>query len=115
MGHAVEMAEASKVTLRIRSKDVPYINSAKEYAEMGLVPKGAHNNRDFFGKRISISENVPLFLKDIFYDPQTSGGLLISASKEASEKILSRLKGAPVDYSCVGEVEEYSGKRVLVD
>lgn len=115
MGHAVEMAEASKVTLRIRSKDVPYINAAKEYAEMGLVPKGAHNNRDFFGKRISISENVPLFLRDIFYDPQTSGGLLISASKEASEKILSRLKGTPVDHSCVGEVEEYSGKRVLVD
>lgn len=47
LGHAIEMAEGSNVTFRIKSNDIPYIASAEEYANMGLIPAGAYKNRDF--------------------------------------------------------------------
>ncbi len=115
LGHAIEMAEGSNVTFRIRSNDIPYINAAKEYANMGLVPAGAYKNRDFFGQRVFISEHVPTFLEDILYDPQTSGGLLISVAKENSKKLLENLNASPVAFACIGEVETFSEKYVVVE
>lgn len=115
LGHAIEMAEGSQVTFRIRSTDIPYISEAKEYANMGLIPAGVYKNRDFFSQRALISENVPTFYQDILFDPQTSGGLLISIAKESKEHLLDNLKSSPVAFACIGEVEFFSGKYVIVD
>lgn len=115
LGHAIEMAEGSNVTFRIRSNDIPYIDAAKEYANMGLIPAGAYKNRDFFGQRVFISEHVPTFLEDILYDPQTSGGLLISVAKEDSKQLLENLNASPVAFACIGEVETFSEKYVFVE
>lgn len=115
LGHAIEMAEGSNVTFRLKSNDIPYIDAAKEYANMGLIPAGAYKNRDFFAKRTFISEYVPTFLEDILYDPQTSGGLLISVAKEDAKQLLENLNVSPVTYACIGEVETFSGKYVIVE
>lgn len=115
LGHAIEMAEGSKVTFRIRSTDIPYISEAKEYANIGLIPAGSYKNRDFFARRALISEHVPTFYQDILFDPQTSGGLLISVAKENSKQLLDNLKSSPVAFACIGEVELFSGKYVIVE
>lgn len=115
LGHAIEMAEGSQVTFRIRSTDIPYISEAKEYANMGLIPAGAYKNRDFFSQRALISENVPTFYQDILFDPQTSGGLLISIAKENSKQLLDNLNSSPVAFACIGDVEFFSGKYIIVE
>lgn len=115
LGHAIEMAEGSKVTFRIRSTDIPYISEAKEYANIGLIPAGSYKNRDFFARRALISKHVPTFYQDILFDPQTSGGLLISVAKENSKQLLDNLKSSPVAFACIGEVELFSGKYVIVE
>lgn len=115
LGHAVEMAEGSKVTLRIHSKDIPFISGAKDYANMGLIPGGAYKNRDFFAKKILIDDDVPTFLQDIIFDPQTSGGLLISVAKEDSEKLLENLAASPVSFALIGEVETFNENYVIVE
>lgn len=115
LGHSVEMAEGSKVTLRIHSKYIPFISEAKEYANMGLIPGGAYNNKDFFAKKIFIAQNVPTFLQDIIFDPQTSGGLLISVAKEDSKKLLENLAASPVSFALIGEVETFNKNYVIVE
>ncbi len=115
LGHAIEMAEGSNVTFRIKSNDIPYIASAEEYANMGLIPAGAYKNRDFFIGRAFISDQIPVFLRDILFDPQTSGGLLISVAKEDSQQVLDNLINSPVAYACIGEVEVFSEKYVIVE
>lgn len=115
LGHSVEMAEGSKVTLRIHSKDIPFISEAKDYANMGLIPGGAYKNRDFFAKKIFIEENVPTFLQDIIFDPQTSGGLLISVAKEDSKKLLENLATSPISFALIGEVETFNENYVIVE
>jgi len=112
IGHALEMAIASQVGMVIQSNAVPIFPEAMEYAKLGLVPGGAYSNRDFFSCRVEMHSSVPHLLVDIFYDPQTSGGLLISLPPGEAEKLVATLKKEGlVHSSTVGEVvEEPRGK-----
>jgi len=74
LGHAREMALASGVTLEIDSHRVQYLDGAVEYARVGAIPGGLKNNREFV---VGCVEGSSEF-EDLLYDPQTSGGLLLS-------------------------------------
>ncbi len=115
LGHSLEMAEGSDVTIKIFSKEVPYIQEAREYSQMGLIPEGAYNNKRFIGDKVQIDESVPEFLRDILYDPQTSGGLLISVAKGNAEELLNELSGSPVECAIVGEVFSKQEKQLIVE
>jgi selenide,water dikinase len=112
IGHALEMAIASQVGMVIQSSAVPIFPEAMEYAKLGLVPGGAYSNRDFFSCKVEIHPVVPNLLVDVFYDPQTSGGLLISLPPGEAEKLVVTLKKEGLTHSSmVGEVvEESRGK-----
>ena len=74
LGHAREMALASKVTIEIDTAKLQFLDGALEYARAGALSGGLHNNRDFV---VSCVEGISE-VDDLLYDPQTSGGLLIS-------------------------------------
>jgi selenide,water dikinase len=114
LGHSYEMASASKVTLKFHKNKIPYITEAKEYAEMGLVPEGSYNNRAYLEGHYSFKE-VPGWLEDILFDPQTSGGLMISCSKEDGEKIVQSLKAKNIEAEIVGEVLPLEDKCIKVE
>jgi selenide, water dikinase len=105
IGHALEMATASQVGVVVQAKAVPVFPEALEYAKLGLIPGGAYSNRDFFSCRVEMDPSVPSLLADIFYDPQTSGGLLISLpSGEAEELVATLKKEKDVRSWIVGEI-----------
>jgi len=112
IGHALEMAAASRVGMVVQSKAVPLLPEAMEYAKLGLIPGGAYSNRDFFSCRVEVPSSVLALLVDLFYDPQTSGGLLISLPSGEAERLVAILKKEGLIHSCiVGEVvEEPHGK-----
>lgn len=74
IGHAREMALASGVTIEIDPRAVRFLPGAVEYARQGAIPAGLKNNREF----ASCSVEGESEFDDLLYDPQTSGGLLIS-------------------------------------
>ena len=115
LGHGLEMAEGSGVTIKIYGRSVPYIQEAKEYSQMGLIPEGAYNNRKFIGDKIKIDESIPEYLRDILYDPQTSGGLLISVARENVDQLLESLSNSPVEFGVVGEVMPKEEKQLIVE
>jgi selenide,water dikinase len=78
LGHAREMALGSKVTLEIDADAVPLLAGALEYATAGAIPGGGKNNRDFVIDCVEYLRDLPAALDALLYDPQTSGGLLIS-------------------------------------
>jgi selenide,water dikinase len=113
IGHALELATASRVGMVIRSTVVPIFPEAMEYAKLGLIPGGAHSNRDFFSCKVELHSNVSNLLMDILYDPQTSGGLLISLPSGEAEKLVATLKKEGQIHSCiVGEVVEEPPGRI---
>jgi len=105
IGHALEMAAASQVGMVIQSTSVPVFPEAMEYAKLGLIPGGASSNRDFFSCRVEVDSGVLALFIDLFYDPQTSGGLLISLPSGQAEELVAALKKEKnMDSWIVGEV-----------
>lgn len=86
-GHCLEMAKASEVTLEIHTRKIPLIPEADAYARMGLVPAGAYQNRSYAKNDVMLAE-LPEYLTDLVFDPQTSGGLLASVEEKYAEDIL---------------------------
>lgn len=91
LGHAYEMAQGSGCSLRMDAKSVPFHREAEELASMGLVPAGAYRNRQYAGKGVCFGE-LSLAMQDIFFDPQTSGGLLFAIEAQAAQDCLAELK-----------------------
>lgn len=114
IGHANEMAAGSGRTIVIESSRVPLLPQAYEMAEMGIVPKGAYNNRNWTSCSVGFSDDVALASSDIFFDPQTSGGLLISIPEKESGRLISALKDSVPCAEIIGYVEKFSGKTVYV-
>lgn len=116
IGHALEMATASNVGLVIRAETVPVFPEALEYAKIGLIPGGAHANRQFFSCKVRTGSKVSEILLDLFYDPQTSGGLLISLPSDSAERLVKRLRDeGHRETAIIGEVvAEPGGKIELV-
>ncbi|SKC64755.1 selenophosphate synthase [Maledivibacter halophilus] len=115
LGHAFEMAKGSEVSIVIDSDKVPIIEGTIENAQMGLVPAGAYRNQEYLGESIKFQENIPTYIQDILFDPQTSGGLLISLKKEKSKKLLDYYsKELKTEFNVVGEVTEKQDKYLIV-
>lgn len=104
VGHAVEMATASNVGLRVFLADLPVYPRALEMAEMGLVPAGSHRNRDYYFPRVAGVEQQDPLLLDLFSDAQTSGGLLIAVSTARAEQLEKELSDRRLPVFRVGEV-----------
>ncbi len=115
LGHALEMAMGSNVTIKINSKDIPVIEGSIEYANMGLIPAGAYSNKNYIKDRVYFKDNIPKYLEDIMYDPQTSGGLLISVRKDRVSSLLKALENSPTQYGIIGEVCENAGYYLIVE
>ena len=82
IGHAREMAVASKVTLEIAVDRVRLLPGALEYSRLGAIPGGLKNNREFASCAVEIARPLPPELEDLLYDPQTSGGLLFTLPEQ---------------------------------
>lgn len=115
LGHACEMIEETSVGMVIHSAVVPFFPEAKELAEMGLVPGGLHRNREFRMNMVKIDSEVPDYLVDILFDPQTSGGLLISVPGLEAESLLNSMHKEGIETATIiGEVVAEPKGKVIV-
>lgn len=114
IGHAFEMAHFSGVTIEISSKDVPIIEGVKELSSKGLIPGGTYRNKQYLKKYVKF-ENPDNTMEDILYDPQTSGGLLISVSESKAVSLVNKINSMS-NISChiVGRVLKKEDYDIIV-
>jgi selenide,water dikinase len=89
IGHAREMAAASAVTLEIAVDRLRFLPGALDYARQGAIPGGLKNNREYASCAVETRRDLPAETENLLYDPQTSGGLLITLP-EAGAAALER-------------------------
>jgi len=94
IGHAREMAMASGVTVEIDAAAVRFLPGAVDYARQGALPGGLKNNREFASCAVEMAREVPSEIESLLYDPQTSGGLLISMAEKDAGPFEKRLPEA---------------------
>ena len=116
IGHGIEMAEGSNVTFEINVKDVPIIENVIEYAQMGLVPGGAYKNMNYFKGKVEYNNAEEAYI-DLFFDPQTSGGLLFSVSESEAQNIIEDMKAIGMDtkFAIIGKVVEKKEKYIYLN
>jgi len=114
VGHALEVATASGVTLRVESGKIGLIPGALDCVRGGYLAGGLKKNREFAGSCAQFGPGVPTELQHLLFDPQTSGGLLASVQRESAEEARGLLETAGCAAMRVGEVTEKTSAPIVV-
>lgn len=112
-GHALEMATASKVGIRFHAERVPVWPIAeslvRDGVKTGVTLAGAQSAEE----RIVFDDRIPAEKRALFFDPQTSGGLLIAVSESSAQNLVQRLTDSGVaDAAICGEIVESARPRL---
>jgi len=99
LGHCYEMAKSSNVNIEISASSIPIFDGALEYASMGILAAGVYENTKFVGDAVQFN-NVAQEVQDVLFDPQTSGGLLISVPQENAKALYKDLDNALSNTVC---------------
>mgnify|MGYP001570313076 FL=1 len=92
LGHALEMASGSSVTLILESSKLPLLHRAPRLAEKGYLTGGCKRNREYLQDKITIDKSIREGLVEVAFDPQTSGGLLIALAQRHASKLVDELQ-----------------------
>ena len=115
LGHAFEMASGSDVTIRLHTKDIPYLPGAVDLAEFGIIPAGAYRNMDHVEPETLILDSAEQAHADLCADPQTSGGLLVALPEADAKVLLAKLREHTPIAAIVGVVEEKGDKSLILE
>lgn len=108
-GHLYEMASASGVHARVYSSRLPIMNGVFEQIGKENVPGGAYANRKYFGQWVDFEDGIESEFKIAVFDPQTSGGLLMSVPGERAGELVKELESHKVLCTqIIGEIIESS-------
>ena len=106
LGHAREMAVGSKVSFAIDSAQFEFLPHARELAQKGFLSGGLKRNQEFIGDCVNFAPGVPEDVRNLLFDPQTSGGLLLSVASQDAPALLQSLHANKLAGQLVGDVIE---------
>jgi selenide,water dikinase len=113
LGHGLEMAAASAVSLRLSFADIPFTSGARKYAEKGAFAGGAFDNKEHFESRVRFPDSLDEPGQMLLFDPQTSGGLLLGVPQDNLDLFFARAKELDQPIWHIGEVRKGSGIEIL--
>jgi selenide,water dikinase len=114
LGHAWEMACASKVTIEITACAVPLLDGALELAQAGMLTSADKTNREYVGPDVQIAAAVDSNLVKLLFDPQTAGGMLIVVSEERAAALLRMLRENYPQAQVIGKVSPRGSHSLVV-
>lgn len=106
LGHAYEMTGKTNLSITLNADALPALEGAVSYASMGLVPAGAYKNKGYLKRLVTFSDSVNEASRDLMFDPQTSGGLLISVSEQEGHALLRRMNDILPSARIIGYVSQ---------
>ena len=114
LGHAWEMACASKVTIEINANAVPLLEGAHELAGQGMLTSGDKTNREYVGADIELGAEVDKNLVKLLFDPQTAGGMLIAIPEAKAAALLSTLTKNYPHARAIGRVLPAGPRSIII-
>jgi len=115
LGHLAEMITDTNAGIRLDSEAIPLIPGTRDFARQGFIPGGAFNNKAFRSAQVQAGTDIDPLLVDIFFDPQTSGGLLIGIHTATAGELLQNLHENGVsEAAIIGEVISESAGKITI-
>ncbi len=94
LGHGLEMARASGLTLEIALDAIPFLSQAVDLAQQGFITGASHRNWESYGSDVTLPQAMPDWQRLLLADPQTSGGLLLACAPESAAEMVERIRSA---------------------
>jgi selenide,water dikinase len=113
-GHASHLIQESKAGIELDFNSIPIFPGVMDLLENKVYPGGLGRNRDFYAPSIEFEGEILEHHRDILFDPQTSGGLLIVLPPEASQKLVERLHQAGINSAVIGKIIKNSEHKIIV-
>jgi len=113
LGHLNEMTDKD-TTIAVNSSQVKYIPGAMKLAEEFLITGGGQKNRNFLQNKVRFENTVSSAMQEILFDPQTSGGLLLSVAPQDAPELMKELDDLELRSCIVGEVQERKDSNIIV-
>lgn len=114
LGHAMQLARASGVALELGLEGLPFLDGVAGFADLGLLSAATYTNRDYVGDAVRFADDVPQSSRDLLFDPQTSGGLLICCRASRLPELLEHARQElSTPFGVVGRVVEAGGGPLL--
>lgn len=112
-GHSMQLAKASGIILKINVRDIPLLDGSEDAVKNNLLTRGDKSNREYTSNYVINIGNVDKIKEHLLYDPQTSGGLLISVPEKNVNRLITQLHdGGDSVSKVVGEVlNNYDGAK----
>ena len=104
LGHALEMATSSGVSLRLNASRIEMIHGALECVRGGFIAGGLKKNQEYVGECARFTGNTSAEIQKLLFDPQTSGGLLVAVPAELAQEACSKLSRAGCMPVQIGQV-----------
>lgn len=114
LGHAREMAKGSKVSLVLDHTKIDFLPGAVEYSRRGFIPGGLKRNIEFIAGCVEFSDGISDEVRNLLFDPQTSGGMLFSVDARESANLVRSLAARGVSAQEIGEVLAKTHPLILV-
>ena len=112
LGHLGEMTQASGVQTILTFSAIPFLSSARHYAELGFFPGGAANNQMHFGSRVTFEPEIDEITRLMLFDPQTSGGLCFGVHPDHEAAFVQQARDEALPIWKIGYIK--SGKGIVV-
>jgi len=109
LGHALDIAKSSGVSVRIDLDKIEFLPGAKDYANNWLFPGGTCNNQKAYEQHIQFDKNIPEEMRQLLFTPETSGGLLFAVPSNELANLILRFKEANETCYIIGEIQEGQG------
>ena len=113
LGHGLEMADASHISLKLSFEKIPFTAGARRYAEMGCFAGGAFDNKLHFEAKVTFADSIDEEDQMLLFDPQTSGGLLLGVPQEKIDGFVTRAHELNQQVWVIGEAAEGTGIEVI--
>jgi selenide,water dikinase len=111
LGHLVEMT-AGKFSAELFTEDIPYFAAARSYADEYLLTAAGQRNRNHVADKVELS-NVPFWLQELLFDPQTSGGLLLTIRADEADELVKKIRAGDANAAIIGTVKKRINKEIV--
>ena len=101
LGHALEMARGSSLSLIIRAQDLPLLSDAASLAQRKFVTGASQRNWESYGDDVVLPPDLPEWRRHLLTDPQTSGGLLIACEAGRADELLRGIVAAGYPHASI--------------
>ena len=114
IGHASHLIQEGETGIEFDFNEIPFFPEVMDLSRKEVYPGGLERNRDFYSAQVEFKGRIPQYKRNLLFDPQTSGGLLIALPPAEAELMVEKLKKLKIHAVIIGKIIKDTGHKIIV-